>query len=246
MLKPLIKSALRPAASALRWARNKVDGDARHAWESALPKEVSFWEKWIATRGLQWQDSFRERTDPNWEVDPKIARFIVAPNPKVIDVGAGPVASIGTMLKGKRIEVVAVDPLADEYNRLLAKYKIVPPVVTQKCDAERLTAMFPLNTFDLAYAANCLDHSYDPVLAIQQMLEITKPGGFVVLLHEPNEGEQELYRALHQWNFHTEDGDFLVSSPARQTVNVSTLLASRAKCGVEMDGAWLRFFARKF
>jgi SAM-dependent methyltransferase len=244
-IKGAIKTHLIWAATPIRWISNKVHKGPHSRWQKALPAEVAFWDKWLATGGLEWKDSFRKRTNPNAEVDSRIARFITSPAAKVIDVGAGPLTSIGTFWNGHRIEVVAVDPLADEYNRLLDKYRVPVSIRTQKLDAEQLTSNFSSNMFDLAYAANCLDHAYAPWLAIEQMLEITKPGGFVVLVHEVNEGANELYRGLHQWNFYQLDGDFMISAPGRNTINISKRLSSRADCSVEMDGIWLRFIAHK-
>lgn len=73
-----------------------------------------------------------------------------------------------------------------------------------------------------------MDHSYDPVLAIEQMLDVTKSGGAVVLIHSPNEGSDAHYLGLHQWNFKNINGDFVISSPWRPTVNLSDRLRDRA------------------
>lgn len=245
VLKQWVKSLLVSHAAIFCRLLGKAGRSPYDNWRKALPAEVKFWEHWISTGGLEWKDSFRERTNPNAEVEPRIARFIKSPAAKVIDVGAGPLTSIGSLWNGHHIEVVAVDPLADEYNRLLDKYRVQVPIRTQKLDAEQLTSKFSFNTFDLAYAANCLDHAYAPWLAIEQMLQITKPGGFVVLVHEVNEGANELYRGLHQWNFHEANGDFLISSPGREVINMSDRLATRASCSTEIDGKWLRFIAQK-
>ena len=143
------------------------------------------------------------------------------------------------------MDVTAVDPLADAYNELLDKYKIAPPVRTQGVAAEELTLHFPPDSFDLSFARNCLDHSYDPFLAIQQMLLVTKRGGRVVLFHEVNEGANELYRGLHQWNFSQRNGEFLISAPARDTVNVSKELGTSAQVAASLEDGWLLVVIQK-
>jgi SAM-dependent methyltransferase len=63
---------------------------------------------------------------------------------------------------------------------------VVPPVRTRRCDSERLLDMFEPDSFDVAYASNTLDHSYDPLRAIRQMIAVVRPGGIVLLQHFPN------------------------------------------------------------
>ncbi len=81
---------------------------------------------------------------------------------------------------------------------------------TRQCETERLTDLFERNTFDIAVARNTLDHSYDPIRAMRQMLEVVKPGCCIVLEHAQNEGDEEGYAGLHQWNLSVEDDRFFV------------------------------------
>lgn len=77
-------------------------------------------------------------------------------------------------------------------------------------EAERLADAFGENSFDLVYARNCLDHGYDPMLAIQQMLKVVRVGGVVLFEHGVNEGERQGYQGLHQWNFCVSDDRFVI------------------------------------
>jgi SAM-dependent methyltransferase len=129
---------------------------------------------------------------------------------KIIDVGAGPVSKLGTRYPGKKIQLVAVDPLAEEYDRLLARFGVEPPVRTIKAHGERLLRRFAAASFDIAYAVNSIDHSYDPVRIIQNMLALVRPDGVVLLRHRLNEGEHERYVGLHQWNFDVRDTDLVI------------------------------------
>lgn len=160
-------------------------------------------------------------------------------------MGAGPVTVLGKIWNGHRLDITAVDPLGEEYGRLLEKYDIVPPVKTQTAPAEELIKYFAENAFDVVYARNCIDHSYAPVQAVQQMIAVTRPGGCIVLQHESNEGSNELYRGLHQWNFRQENGDFVVASPARPSVNVSKQFAHLARFSCEEKEGWLTVIALK-
>jgi SAM-dependent methyltransferase len=113
---------------------------------------------------------------------------------------------LGRTYRGKRLNITACDPLADEYADMARRHGIARPVETVRPDAERLTERFAQDSFNLVHASNSLDHAYDPFRAIEQMLAVTKPGGSVILRHFPNEAVKENYQGLHQWNFEDRDG----------------------------------------
>jgi hypothetical protein len=52
------------------------------------------------------------------------------------------------------------------------------------------------------------------------MLEVVKPGGYVLLRHYENEAETANYEGFHQWNFCVDDGHFIIWNPeSRLSVN---------------------------
>ena len=186
----------------------------RGIWEERLSTEIDFWKDWMATKGgPRWSGEFLYRMDPESEIEPGLASLINSPDDKIIDVGAGPLTLVGKLWKGHRMGVTAVDPLAHEYDKLMDGFGIVPPLRTVKADAVNLSKVFPENSFDIAFARNCLDHSYDAPEAVRQMVRVVKPGGTVFLRHGVKEGEGSGYTGLHQWNFHTDGNDFFISSP---------------------------------
>jgi SAM-dependent methyltransferase len=219
--------------------------DSHKLWSSRLHTEVLFWERWIKTGGLNWPGDFQWRTNPNSQLQPELAALLQSPTAKIIDVGAGPLTSVGKEWKGHKLEVTAVDPLAEEFSSLLLKYNVVAPVQTVKAEAEALSDFFLEDSFDLAMARNCLDHSYDPFLAIRQMLLVTKAGGTVYLKHLVDEGAREGYGGLHQWDFAEQAGDFVISAPARAPVNVSQELGGVSDISVSSSGGWITVVMRK-
>ena len=70
--------------------------------------------------------------------------------------------SLGFRYPGKTLTIVPVDPLADEYDRLLSDAGLNPPIRTVRVAGEELLEHFGSRRFDLAYASNSLDHSADP------------------------------------------------------------------------------------
>jgi SAM-dependent methyltransferase len=218
------KSALRRFASGIkRYVKETSSGFKRKLglkqkveWESGLIKdELFFWEKALSEGGKNWSpDEFRLRTDFNQPLQEELKELIAAVPKSVVrilDVGSGPLTRLGTQWPGREVQITATDPLAEHYNMLLKKLGIVPPVPVTFAHGEKLLETFPANHFDLAYASNSLDHSYDPLKAIGQMLAVTKPGGCVYLWHFSNSGKHECYNGLHQWNFDVRNGDFIIS-----------------------------------
>jgi SAM-dependent methyltransferase len=182
----------------------------RERWAGAIAGEATFWDDWLATKAFGDVNQYERRLDPAAQLDEVLIadRFRHFPERtiSILDVGAGPLTTVGKTYPGKDLRIVAVDPLAGEYDAILARAGVTPPVRTTLCHGERLLEKFDPSSFDIAYAANALDHSYDPVVVIQNMVVVVKPGGFVLLTHKRNEAERKGYLGLHQWNFENRDG----------------------------------------
>jgi SAM-dependent methyltransferase len=223
---------LRQFAATAFIAIAKFLGLRKLVWKMGISSEIRFWQRYLSTGGLTWKEEFQRRLAPGSLMDDHLVRLLEKAEPgepayHVLDVGAGPLTSLGKTAPGKVIHVRAVDPLADDYDMLLAEAKVEPPVRTEKCRGEDLDTVFGENTFHLTHARNCLDHSEEPVRAIEQMMKVTKPLGFVYLEHWTDEGEAEEYRGLHQWNFRCEDGHFIIWNLKSRT-DLADVLGTRA------------------
>lgn len=159
---------------------------------------------------------------------------------KILDVGAGPVTMLGKKWNGRKIEITAIDPLADRYNEILKKNNIHPPVITKVGYAEKLTEQFDENYFDIVHAINSLDHCFNPVKAIEEMLKVVRKNSYVVLYHSINEGKKHNYSGLHQWNFYEEDGNFYISN-SKLNININNEFESQAVVNAKImdDGIYL-------
>ena len=200
----------------------------------ALKGEVQFWRNWLSTKGMYWPEDFRARFDPARPLDGHLAPYVdrvAADHVRILDVGSGPLTKLGKTHASKRLEITPTDLLAHDYDRVLSELGLVPPVRTIHADAEQLVAQFGHDAFDVVHAQNCIDHTADPVRAIDEMVAVAKPGGWVVLFHAENEGQREQYNQLHQWNLTCEDGAFIIRDRVGRTVNVTHRLA--AQCDVE-------------
>jgi SAM-dependent methyltransferase len=204
----------------------------------ALREEVEYWQNWLADQGGKWADDYRYRLDPETEISDPALREILArlseQRVSILDVGAGPVSSVGYRFPDKTLSLSAVDPLAERYDRLLEEYDVVPPVRTERVEGEALLGHFGPGRFDVTYARNALDHAVDPVLIIENMLGVARQGGYVVLRHVRNEAVRQAYVQLHQWNFDERDGHLVIWRPGDET-DMTRVLAGRAEARCRLE-----------
>jgi SAM-dependent methyltransferase len=219
---------------------------SRPLWRSrrfSLWSEELFWSRWLGRH----PDRVAELVDPSRPFDPELTRFIEhvqGERVQVLEVGAGPLSTVGFASAGRRIELTPTDILATRYARVLARRGITPPAPTIYADAERLVPQFGLDAFDLVFATNCVDHMERPLTAVAQMLSVVRPGGFVVLLHEVDEGAHQDYVGLHQWNLTTDGGRFVIWNQ-RERHDITSLLAGRCQVTAYVRDAILHTEIRK-
>lgn len=243
-LQPTLRAALRRVPP-LRWAKSFVDmryyqkrRDRNFAgrpespaplrqidWERALDDELGFW-RWSLEQG-----HFTERLDRNRLLQPELAGLLEQCAPSadealVIDVGSGPLTTVGSRWTHP-LRVIAIDPLADRYNALMDKLGVVPPVRPVRGSAESLSSTVAEASADLLVMNNALDHSFEPLQCVLNLVTAARPGCFVYLNHFANEAERENYRGLHQWNIFRRGADTIVSSTTREH-SLAGVLAGKA------------------
>jgi hypothetical protein len=126
----------------------------------------------------------------------------------ILDVGSGPLPFLGRKTN-RKISLTAIDTLALEYYKLYDKYQVFPPLAPVAIDATNLSSHYVKNAFDIVYARNSIDHTFDPIKCIYNMIFVSKK--YIVLEHKINEGEIESYQGLHQWNFNTKNNKFYIT-----------------------------------
>ncbi|MCH7792237.1 MAG: methyltransferase domain-containing protein [Planctomycetes bacterium] len=217
------------------WNRLSRAARQRRGWDAGLSGENEFWTRWLQGRGLTESEDYRRRIDATTEILEHLKPLIEAPvgsRVDVLDVGAGPLTAVGAVWPGCELRVTAVDPLAVQYNQSLDRLGIIPPVRTQFGEAEHLLDQFQPESFDLVYSRNALDHSYDPMLGVSNMFALARVGGVVRLEHSVNEGRNQRYRGLHQWNFDVQEGRFVIWNKAKH-IYVDKVLPPQARITCE-------------
>jgi SAM-dependent methyltransferase len=211
------------------------------AWLDGIDYEINFWSEWMKTGGGQWSADFTGRQDPNRPVDPALFEDMdTSQTQKVLDVGAGPATFFGYRLNGKPIELSACDPLAPQYAAMAEQNGVTWPVVTASGFAEDLSAFYPRSHFDMVVCRNALDHSFDPIRGMEEMLLVVKNSGRVNLIHYANEAEEGNYVGFHQWNFDVVEGRPIVWNKNAH-VDLIERFGGCANVTCDKKERWVRF-----
>ena len=166
--------------------------------ESPYQGELKFWRDWLEGNGKAYERSGRlsDRFTPLIGHKKEIT---------IANLGAGPMCLIGNWRRDVKVNVISSDLLADEYTKMRAELNLRPQYIVEKQDMENLT--YENNKFDIVYCANALDHTQNPRKALNEMVRICKPGGYIYLRHIAHEGKRHNYRNLHKWNIDATEND---------------------------------------
>lgn len=183
-------------------------------WEQILSRELSTAKDIIKLGSVDFESG---------EIQDFIKPYII-PNSKILDVGAGIVTSLGNRANGIKLDITAIDILADEYNNLLDNYSLAFPVKTIKGSFEEIVDQFGENVFDLVYSRNSLDHCRRPINALWNMIRACKPNGYIFVQVNENEATKTGYNTLCQWDFCILNGKLLMNGMnVLETVACSTV-----------------------
>jgi SAM-dependent methyltransferase len=184
----------------------------RDRWAKRTSDESRYWVDALSAEDAGKR--FADRLDPEREISGEVLRRAVeeidAEDVAILDVGSGPLTSVGKTYPGKRVKVVATDALAEEYVRILQKSAVEAPVLPEPCSGEEVLDRYGPDSFDVAFIGNALDHTADPLLVLDNLLGVIRPTGRVALWHLRNEGERNRYFGIHLWNIDCRDGRFFL------------------------------------
>ena len=203
-----------------------MDTDAHSRWEAGLPDEIEFWRQILngTLPNADWVAGVRGRVagQTPFPVD-LIPHLKSGSITRILDVGSGPVTTICPTAPSA-IEVIATDPLADVYNKLLDENELRPSTRALRVDGEHLSE-FGLGLFDIVYSCNALDHTYDPVRVIREMVTVCNQDGVVFFVGHVNESVTQNGQGLHQWNFMPLDnGDLVIWQAHKLAVSLRCAL----------------------
>jgi len=179
-------------------------------WLKGIESEAVFWMAEIETKCSDWMGRNEWYELISDERKFLLDSYLDAAKTAFIDVGSGPFSSCGLKTDKSILDFHAVNPLAFIYQALKKKANITTGITPSFGMFERLSEKYKKNTFDIVYMRNALDHSFNPVFGILQLLYICKTGGKVILHHGKNEAANEKYQGFHQWNLCAENNEFVI------------------------------------
>lgn len=216
-------------------------------WLDGIYDEILFWKNYIESEGAGFdQKRWKDQIDFNLPFrledelpEDKNARV------KFADIGSGPFSRCGRVTDKVQLEITAVDPLADIYELLKKNNHINNGIFVEQGFVELLDKKFEPNTFDIVHMSNALDHCFDPMYGIFQLLNICRTGGKIILRHAENEAHP-YYSGLHQWNLslHNKENSFVIWRREEDRFDVCREFAEYADFElypdlIEDNGTWV-------
>lgn len=182
-------------------------GEYLDEWLNGLSDEIDFWKNYMETKGDIYEDSFEETVSEGktFTLEDDLPDSNITNPYKFIDVGSGPFSRCGNKTNKIDLSFTAIDPLAEVYSALKHDNDLENGIEVETGFVELLDKKFMQNTFDMVHMSNSLDHCFDAVFGVFQLLYICKIGGKVILRHAENEAERSGYSGLHQWNLSTQN-----------------------------------------
>jgi SAM-dependent methyltransferase len=155
--------------------------------------ELNFWKGFVKTERFLNGWVKKVKTP---ELQQSVADFIksVSHN-QVADVGSGVVSILNGL-----IPVTAIDPLGELY-QLIFDYKAHKLAHPLPFPAEEMPAV---NHFDIVHCSNAIDHTQQPTLAYESMMNAVKPKGYLILQGFENEGTHENWQGFHQHDIYVD------------------------------------------
>ena len=104
-------------------------------WKRRAGDETRYWAESLLAEDAK--EVFAERLDPEAPITGSLLGRALdelsGEDVSILDVGSGPLTSVGKTYPGRRVTVVAVDPLADDYARVLSDSSLEAPVPAIAC-----------------------------------------------------------------------------------------------------------------
>jgi SAM-dependent methyltransferase len=189
--------------------------------------EIGFWREFMQSDRCRfgWCDA-----TPNPECDQEIytlLRYVASSfgqsgrTVDVLDIGSGPISVLTNVFHGLQANLKAADPLADDYEKLWTDHaRRLRAVRPMGVAGEDLVDYFGSNAFDVTHIRNAIDHAVNPIAVVEQLIEITRKNGLVIIHGFENEADSERWGGFHQWNMRIIRGDLEFEGAAHKKFRV--------------------------
>lgn len=121
---------------------------------------------------------------------------------RILDLGCGPFNIIGSVQEGVKVDLTRADKTAFEEE--WTRHNAVPIFPIEVQNMEKLTYLD--DSFDIVVCINALDHTKDAPSAIEEMVRVCKPGGWIYI--DCALDQRSTTGGWHYWDA-KEDGMFI-------------------------------------
>lgn len=183
----LSRNELLRAFDALRHTLPVLD---KSTWETALQAEANFWRR-------QFEGDVASLERQRGDIQRIVGNLLPADasGKRVLDVGCGPFP-----LHREGVEVVGVDPLAEEYADMLRAAGQPMPDSFLAAAGETMKEMVEPNSFDYVLSSASLDQCYDPNAFIAGCRAACRPGGTIIIDCRNLWDPVNALRSARNWN----------------------------------------------
>ena len=131
---------------------------------------------------------------------------------KTLEIGSGPNSNLSYWVDNELLEVTAIDPLADVYEKIMRKLNYQYPITPIKMKGEEILEHFGEESYHIVFAQNSLDHVEDPIKCFNNAYSVLKKGGFLFVCSNIKEGTRKSWTGMHKFNIYVENNELLLSS----------------------------------
>ena len=129
-----------------------------------------------------------------------------------LEIGSGPNSNLSYWVDNELLKVIAIDPLADVYQKIMKKLNYRYPIIPIKIKGEDLPNHFKKNIFHIVFAQNSLDHVEDPVKCFKNAYTLLKKGGLLFVCSNVKEGTRKLWLGMHKYDIYVENNELLLAN----------------------------------
>ncbi len=201
---------------------------------SGFESERQYWQ-WVLSDSTQQRENLR--------FDPQIRSMIfpydlftyLPEKARILEIGSGPVSDLAWGVEKGIITVIAVDPLADEYAKILNALGKDYPIRPIKRNTEQIDR--DLGLFDAVYMRNSLDHTENPKRVLFRASKLLKQDGILYIAGNINEGSKNHWLGLHQYNLIIEDNRLVAYTKKRHKLDLLKNLPFKPIfCNTQING----------
>lgn len=158
-------------------------------WKDSQKNELGFWKKELQQENLDQRQRnayYLSLMEGHCSLIRDFVETADLQHKVLMDLGSGP-QGILHVLPG--LYKVAVDPLMDEFKQLGFDIN-ANDVIVANAKAEEISSKFRKDFFDVIFCLNSIDHHQDPQLVVDNIHQVLKPGGDLILLTDTRLPEQ--------------------------------------------------------